>query len=147
MKSKAIISSVKNPNSKINLNLPKPEVKSFTNVKSKDDIIYKDSKPFKKPEISVCSRIDEKKLPQSESNETMNCKILQDFDFKPVIITHKKKLKLEVIEAGKIPEGTIILIDENGYSKSKRKEKDGIVYFGTESPHVIYIIQYRKMKF
>lgn len=47
-----------------------------------------------------------------------------------------KKLKLEVIQEGAIPKGTIIHITPNGLIGSKRTVNDGIVYFGTEAPGV-----------
>jgi len=49
-----------------------------------------------------------------------------------------RKLKLEVIEKGRIPKGVIIHIDSNGLVGSKRNAKDGITYFGSEAPGADY---------
>ena len=53
---------------------------------------------------------------------------------KKLSLTEKKKLlKLDVISNGEIPLGTQYFIDYQGYGKSKRVNKDGLVYFGCKS--------------
>ncbi len=52
------------------------------------------------------------------------------------IISNACKLQVEIIEAKVLPLGTVLLINAGGYIDSKRNNKDGHTYFGTDQGYV-----------
>jgi hypothetical protein len=62
---------------------------------------------------------------KSPSNDQLASKqIMQE------IVEKGKKLQIQVKDGGKIPKGTLFDLDASGYKNSKRKERDGVIYFG-----------------
>lgn len=126
-------------NSKV---VAKKQVGLYTRSMLKSDV-YDSSKFFDK-ELSVTEMVKEsaKDIKSSNNmfmtdNQYLMMTDLTDLNKKDSYVKSiSKMLRLEVMEKGIIPAGTVIKIRPQGLIGSKRNAQDGNVYFGTKSSPV-----------
>ena len=105
---------------------------SSEDAKQDNDEKMKILRGTKTPEIANCHDY-------SNNTQGKSCtKILSDAI--PSLVSHDKKLIVEVIDGTNITKGTKIEINTKGMVNSKRNAKDGYIYFGSEAPKVSNII-------
>eukprot|EP00826_Nyctotherus_ovalis_P056541 TRINITY_DN7653_c0_g2_i1.p1 TRINITY_DN7653_c0_g2~~TRINITY_DN7653_c0_g2_i1.p1 ORF type:complete len:133 (-),score=12.27 TRINITY_DN7653_c0_g2_i1:404-802(-) len=116
----------------------------YTRSMLKSDVYYNNKLFDKEPSVTEVAKESAKGIKSSHNllmtdNQYLMMTDLTDLNkkdsyIKPIL----KMLRLEVMENGVIPAGTVIRIGPQGLIGSKRSVQDGNVYFGTENSHVVF---------